>query len=122
LVASISRGILGFIDIDIDEVVDLGDVSADIEMEEGQHQTRSVTITRSVISLQRDKAEEKAGQDFRAVYNASIKEPMDGICDRLSKVVISGKSAHVTPRVDPSAEKELHEILLKIDSKYNKSY
>ena len=121
-VASISRGILGFIDIDIDEVVDLGDVSADIEMEEGQHQTRSVTITRSVISSQRDKAEEKAGQDFRAVYNASIKEPMDGICDRLSKVVISGKSAHVTPRVDPSAEKELHEILLKIDSKYNKSY
>ena len=47
-----------------------------------------------------------------------------GICDsdRLSKVVISGKSAHVTARVDPSAEKELHQILLKIDSKYNKSY
>ena len=68
LVASVSSGILGFIGIDIDELVDLGDVSADFEMEDGQHQTRSG-----------DKSEEKTGQDFRAVYNASIKELMDGI-------------------------------------------
>eukprot|EP00956_Cyclotella_meneghiniana_P041453 scaffold227870_cov37-Cyclotella_meneghiniana.AAC.2 len=121
-VATISKGVLAFIGIDVDEVIDLGDVSADIAMEEGQRQTRSTTITRSVITSQREKAVEISEQDFRAAYDASIKEPMDAIGSRLKRVVVSGKSAHVTPRVGPSVEKELHEILLKIDPLYDKSY
>ena len=113
---------MGWIGIDLDDGIELGDVTAVFETEDGQRQTRNSTITTSTILAKQASAEEIVQRDFREAYDASVKVPMDAICDRLSKLVISGKPVNITPRVGSSIEEGLHGSLLKIDEKHDQSF
>lgn len=121
VVGEVSLIIISWIGIDT-KVIELNHVSADIELEDGQSQTTSQAIAKSAIKSKLAEARKVVSRDFRSAYDESVKQPIDAINERLSKLVVSGKPVSVTPRVQSSVEEDLHSILSKIDNKYDQSY
>ena len=80
--------------------------------------TRSHTIAQSIASAKRAKAEEMLSRDFRKEWDKAISVPIEEIGQRFSRLSVGGRPVKVYPRVGPGIEKELHDILSKLDKRY----
>jgi hypothetical protein len=87
-VESIASAVLDWIGGEANGGIEFNNVMAEIEMEDGQVETRSSTITQNSLEWRRIAAEKIASSDFRAEYDKSVKQQIDAICERLSKFTL----------------------------------
>ena len=99
-----------------------GTVAGVMDMGDDVAFTRSNTIAQSIASAKRAKAEEMLSRDFRKEWDRAINVPIEEIGRRFSRLSVGGRPVKVYPRVGPGIEKELHDILSKLDKRYKPEF